>query len=115
MQYGKVYDTFEDRFRKTVYFIRKATFADRNLLFENGLSSYGLSIDNFTDYFEDEYPSAAPVAPVEHVVEAPAVHARALVPSTYATLPYSYAPHVAAPYAAVRSFFPGVYQRAYYY
>lgn len=110
MKYSKIYDTFEDRFRKTVYFIRKSTFEDRNLLFEHGLSSYGLSIDSYTDNFEDEYPSGYyAAAPAAQVLEVPAVHSRALVQSTYPT--YSYA----HPYAAVRSFFPGAYQRAYYY
>lgn len=116
LEYGKIYDTFEDRFRKTVYFIRKDTFADRNLLFEQGLSSYGQTIDSNTDLFEDEYPSsyyapALEAAPADQVVEVPAVQGRALVTSTVPAVRYSYA----HPYPAIRSVFPGLYQRAYYY
>lgn len=103
----------EDRFRKTVYFIRKATVEDRNKLFEHGLSSYGQAIDSYTDYFDDEYPSGyfaeQPAPTAAEVVEVPAIHSRALVPSTYR---YLYASH---PYAAVRSVIPEIYQRAYYY
>lgn len=102
LKYGKVYDTFEDRFRKTVYFIRKDTFADRNLLFEHGLSSYGHAIDNFTDYFDDELPSGSPAA-VQHVVSVPAVHSRALVPYDFGSYP------------AYRTIYPRAWQRAYWY
>lgn len=106
LKYGKLYDTFEDRFRKTVYFIRKDTFADRNLLFAQGLSSYALAIDNFTDYFDDELPTGSPAAVkrVAAVATVPALQTRAIVP---AAVQYYHA----APFA--RAYYP--WQRAYYY
>lgn len=110
MKYGKIYDTFEDRFRRTVYFIRKDTFADRNLLFAQGLSSYGHAIDNYTDYFDDELPSGSPQA-VRHVVAVPAVaavHSRAIVPSTFRQ-------YELGPYPAYRATYPGAWQRAYWF
>lgn len=87
LKYGKLYDTFEDRFRRTVYFIRKDTFADRNLLFQQGLSSYAQAIDNLTDYFDDELPSGVPAA-VQRVAAIPAIQSRAFVPAyQYGSLP----------------------------
>lgn len=110
MKYGKIYDNFEDRFRKTVYCIRKATIENRNQLFAHGLSSYGQAIDSFTDGFDDEIPSAyyepAAIADGE-VVAAPAVHGRALVA---AAPEYSYA----HPFAHVRSAYPLLHQRAFF-
>lgn len=105
LKYGKLYDTFEDRFRKTVYFIRKDTFADRNLLFEQGLSSYAQAIDNYTDYFDDELPSGSPAA-VQRVAAAPVIHSRAFVPSI---VQYQHPVHY------VRASYPSAWQRAYFY
>lgn len=88
LKYGKIYDDFEDRFRKTVYFINKATIEDHNILFDLGLSSYSLGINRFADCFDDEFPFEHPT-PAAQIVEVPTVNGRALVPATYA-FPDSY-------------------------
>lgn len=62
-KYGKVYDDFEDKFRKTVYFIVKDTIEAQNKLADAGFASYKLSINSNTDTFHDELPTGANVLP----------------------------------------------------
>lgn len=86
LRYGKIYDSYEDRFRKTVYFLRKAAIEDHNALNAAGLSSYLLGINSFTDRFDDELPFTHIVQQpslANEIVEIPAVHSRALLPTTY--------------------------------
>ncbi|XP_031636952.1 uncharacterized protein LOC116349588 [Contarinia nasturtii] len=64
LKYGKVYDSFEDRFRKTVYFIEKDIIEAHNKLFERGFSTYALGINQFTDLFHDELPAGVKVLPL---------------------------------------------------
>lgn len=57
MNYGKVYNDNEDRFRKTIYVIIKKTIEEHNKYADAGLISYKLLIDNYTDALIDELPS----------------------------------------------------------
>lgn len=81
LKYGKVYDSFEDRFRKTVYFIVKDMISAHNKLAELGFVSYKFPISFYTDYFHDELPLGTHLWPTTGIVPA----TRFL--STY---PYSY-------------------------
>lgn len=49
LQYGKVYSEFEDKFRKTIYFINKEMIKAHNKLYEVGLDMMKMGISKFTD------------------------------------------------------------------
>lgn len=55
--YGKSYDEYEDRFRKTVYFIVKDIITAHNKLFERGLVPNQLQLNWAGDRFFDELPA----------------------------------------------------------
>lgn len=86
LDFGKIYESYEDRFRKTIYFIRKAAIEDHNVLYAAGLSSYELGINSLSDLFDDELPLGHIVHQptlANEIVEVPAVHSR----SWWANLP----------------------------
>lgn len=88
LTYGKIYDDFEDRFRKTVYFIVKDTIEAHNKMFERGLVGFRLLINEFTDYYRDELPHGSYALPPTVVVPAPlsgvpVVHSRIAYPSAF--------------------------------
>lgn len=58
LTYGKIYDDFEDKFRKTIFFIVKDTIKAHDKLYEKGLSTYKLGINQFTDTLRDELPGS---------------------------------------------------------
>lgn len=87
MTFGKIYDNFEDRFRKTVYFIVKDTIEAHNKMFVHGFLSFKLLINEFTDYYRDELPlgsyAVQPTIVVPGPAPVPVVHSRAAYPSAF--------------------------------
>lgn len=61
--FEKSYESFEDKFRKTVYFIVKDTMEAHNKLVDAGFLTPKMEITKFTDFFHYELPSEAPVLP----------------------------------------------------
>lgn len=81
LKYGKVYDSFEDRFRKTVYFIVKDMIAAQDKLADYGFASFRVGISFYTDYFFDELSTGTHLLPTHTIV--PATRFLSTYPITY--------------------------------
>lgn len=60
LRYSKIYDAFEDQFRRTIFFIVKDIVAANEKLYERGFSTVKMVIDVHSDLCLDELESGSP-------------------------------------------------------
>lgn len=97
MTYGKFYNSYEDKFHKTIYFIVKDMIMAHNKLAEFGFAPNAIAINVYTDFFYDELPTSSfemastvvPLAPVA-LPYAPNVALKHFIPGVNANLPFYY-------------------------
>lgn len=61
--HAKTYNDNEDKFRKTIYYLKKQEFDDFNKLYEKGIVSWSKGINQFTDHTRNEGPATGLIIP----------------------------------------------------